>query len=189
MGSIPENTHSEKVMGWNQVNTHIDKKMYAVLCNVNGFGLKHLPMQITMTASASEILQMKKSVAVVMSRRCTCEYWSSHVCVLIRKSRACLSAGVKKTLLKVWLFICCGFQMHSKCQAYLDTPLTSTSFSSLCSLLSRKFCSVHFTKSSVLWPCQWSGSWMKAGRGWWTYESLTREDHSTAGPGKILARR
>lgn len=46
------------------------------------------------------------------------------------------------TSLKVRLFICCGFR---KCRAHWDTPLNSISFSSLCSRLSRKFCSVHFT--------------------------------------------
>lgn len=60
------------------------------------------------------------------------------------------------TSLKVQMFICCGFR---KCRAHLDTPLNSISFSSLCSLLSRKFCSIHFIagwdekeEQAKMWP-------------------------------------
>lgn len=67
-----------------------------------------------------------------------------------------VSGCCNNTSLKVRMFICCGFR---KCWAHLDTPLNSISFSSLCSLLSRKFCSVHFTagrdekeEQTKMWP-------------------------------------
>lgn len=69
-----------------------------------------------------------------------CAYVGVCVCLSRKYLKAC--GCCDNTSLKVRLLICCGFR---KCQAHLDTPLTSISFSSLCSRLLRKFCSVHFT--------------------------------------------